>query len=409
MPDDTGFDADLAARLVAYSRRASRPFDAGDVARAAVRSGRRRAGPLGGRSAGHGWGSLGAGLRVAVVLGLLALGVFGAAVVGSRLLITEPPASRAILALGTNDGLVFAAADGSDPVVIDGRGPAFGPRWSPDGTTLVVAAVLPDDANALLFVHADGDEYGRSGQASSYRWSRDSRWVAVIGMEPLDLRVQDAQSGESSELPLPPGATSLAGMDWTPDGRLVVGIVGAAGSEEHSALWLLDPAGGDPVALEGDAAFRSSYPSVSPDGTRVAVLTERCIDANACEPLVRVLDLASGQRRSEVENVTGPGQELAWSPDGSMLAYDSVVGQGRAVFVFDVKGEVRQLTGAGQGVAWLNGWTPDGTGLLVTRQLPDGASSRMESWRVDATTGEGTRLAGNAHGAALQPRVWDTP
>ena len=57
----------------------------------------------------------------------------------------------------------------------------------PTARSLVASMLLPDDANALVFVHADGDEYGRAGQAESYRWSRDSRFVAVDGVEPLGL------------------------------------------------------------------------------------------------------------------------------------------------------------------------------------------------------------------------------
>jgi len=347
------------------------------------------------------------GVRVALVLGLLALVVIGAALVGSVLLARgqQAPASRSILVLATNAGLVFAAADGSGRAVIDDRGPAFGPRWSPDGTTLVAAAVLPDDANALLFVHADGDEYGRSGQAASYRWSRDSRRVAVLGMEPLDLRVQDAESGESIEVPLPAGAAALAGMDWTADGGLVVGIVPQGEPEGRSALWLLDPAGGEPVALDGDAALGSSYPSVSPDGTRVAVLADGCGGADGCRPFVRILDLASGGRRAEVTNISSPGQELAWSPDGSQLAFDALVeGDVREVFAWHLdRGTVPQVTDSGGGLTWLIGWVPDGTALLVARQVAEGASNRIEIWRTEPATGEAVRLAEDANGAALQP------
>jgi Tol biopolymer transport system component len=397
MPDDAVFEADLGNRLRGLSGHASRPFDAGDVARAAVSAGARPV-PRG--------VSFGPTLRVALVLGLLALAAVGAAIVGGRLLAPPPDAPRGTLAIGTSEGLFFAASDGSNPVLIDGRGPAFNPRWSPDGTTLVASMLLPDDANALVFVRANGDEYGRAGQAESYRWSRDGRFVAVDGVEPLSLWVQSAETGESVQVAVPEGSQALAGMDWTADGRLVVGIVPRGQGQPVTALWILDPAGGAPVALGGDAARGSGYPSVSPDGTRVAVWADGCDGSGTCSPFPRILDLASGQRRAEVMNVRGQTTELAWSPDGSALAFDLLVGDEQSevfawVFAWDIAGEVRQVTRSPGGRAWLNGWTPDGSALLVSRRVPDGSS--MEMWRMDPMTGDGVRLAADAYGVALQP------
>ena len=66
-------------------------------------------------------------------------------------------------------------------------------------------------------------------------------------------------------------------------------------------------------------------------------------------------------------------------------------------------GDLREVTDTSHGIAWLDGWVPDGTAVLVARQVPEGASSRIEIWRMDTATGEGSRLAEDANGAALQP------
>ena len=130
-----------------------------------------------------------------------------------------------------------------------------------------------------------------------------------------------------------------------------------------------------------------------------------CGDSGTCSPFIRILDLASGGRRAEVTNVRSPDDGARWSPDGSTLAFDALVADEQSeVFAWDIaSGEVRQVTRSPGGRAWLNGWTPDGSALLVSRRVPDGGSSRMEMWRMDPMTGDGTRLAADAYGVALQP------
>src|ERR1035437_7073893 len=79
-------------------------------------------------------------------------------------------------------------------------------------------------------------------------------------------------------------------------------------------LWTVATAGGAPRRLT-DGPWRDTSPAWSPDGGRIAYLSDR---DGAPEIWVRRLDTGVDQR---ITRLTDPPLTVAWSPDGVSLAY----------------------------------------------------------------------------------------
>ena len=393
MTDQQAFETRLERRLVAHAGPATRPFDAAEIARAAVATApRRTASP---------WRTT---LLVLGAAALLVLGLTGAAIVGSSIL--RPPAPippPGLLAIATATGLMFANADGSEPHLVDDGGPFFNPAWSPDGTSLAAEAVLPDDPNALRVYDAAGELYGGASNVGEFAWSPDGRYLLI---DPVDrfagpTIVITRNAPDPGEVVLPEGATGFDGMDWLPDGRIVAAIRLEDDAENGSGLWILDLEADTVTRMGGDAGRSGTRPVVSPDGSRIAMLAQRCVPGRGCSQLIRIVDASTGVRRSELEGVTDV-VTVQWTPDGEAILFDVAGAAGPRIARWSIEtGEVTRLAGSDAPGAWLVGVTPDGSAAIAHRYAADGATD--EVWRLPLDGGAATLLATGATGAALQP------
>jgi len=398
----------LERRITARASVASRPVDAAAIARAAIATTPPR------RLFGNGVLPMRASFAWVVVLTLLVAAVAGGAVlVGALLRAPAPPLS--LLAIGSSGGFLFANADGSDPRQVTNDGPYFVPQWSADGTMVATTAVIGDEGNMLTIFGADGARLARIPGVTDLRWSPVADALAISGFPEPWLQVLSPGRGSSGEaaagvrsLSLPPQSRRILGFDWAPDGRrLAVAIVTGADPDARPTLWLVPADGGPAEAVPGDGRLPTSFPAWSPDGHRIAVMTDRCDGDRDCPSIVRILDADTGVRRAEVEQVWEPAT-VRWSPDGTMLAVDalmpddSALRQQREVFVYTLADNaVRRMTDTPGGRTWLVGWAPDGASLLVSREV--GPTGAREAWQIDAASGAGRLLADDAYGVALQP------
>ncbi len=118
----------------------------------------------------------------------------------------------------------------------------------------------------------------------------------------------------------------------------------------------------------------SSSPSFSPDGRRVAFLSNL-----SGVPQVWIAPSESGWP-SMVTALEDPVDGVAWSPEGGWLAISVAPGGGMNQQVYLVRPDgtgLRRLTDGGRETNWLGGWSPDGAGLMF-------ASNRANPESMDA-------------------------
>jgi dipeptidyl aminopeptidase/acylaminoacyl peptidase len=178
--------------------------------------------------------------------------------------------------------------------------------------------------------------------------------------------------------------TNVPAAAWSPDGKRLAysascaGGCGSAGEPSHGIRVLDVATGDDRVVLRGDALAPLAW---SPDGSRLAYVTYGRLTPNGWvwnKDLSWSLMVVGADGSTPVEVWRGEGrpgtlpESLSWSPDGSRIAYAS---DGK-IFVLALDGSRETQIATGTNVAW----SPDGrtiaylAGCDVRLVTPDGGS-----------------------------------
>jgi WD40 repeat protein len=178
---------------------------------------------------------------------------------------------------------------------------AYDGDWSPDGSRIVLNA-----SSGIKVMNADGSGVVSLGVDGEFpRWSPDGS--RIVFESEGDIRVMDADG--ANLVTLTPGHRP----DWSPDGsRIVFDRVNHGGCVSFicpSDLYQMDADGSQVDLLVG----RGGCGAWSPDGTRIAYvsLLEGLFVANA-----------SGGAGTRIANPAGC--PVVWSPDGEAIAYQGV-------------------------------------------------------------------------------------
>ena len=277
---------------------------------------------------------------VTVVLLLIALATVLAMIGSSRR--PAPPfglAKPGLIAFDANGDLFASNPDGSGLVQLT-SGPEFEalPAYSPDGTLIAFESQQPDFSYDVFVMPADGGARVRVieglAETGPIAWSPDSRHVAVAARpvgEDGRCRSSSARSttlarcgsaGRTCSGAIRPGRRTAVESPST--GRPVA-------ADRSDSLWVIDVDGSNahevapnigthgyghvlPHEVEPDSG--GAQPTWSADGRRLAFLAPGVGDLRD----VYVVD-ADGRNLRNVSNSPEEENGVAWSPDGTRLAY----------------------------------------------------------------------------------------
>jgi Tol biopolymer transport system component len=275
--------------------------------------------------------------------------------------------------------LLRLASAGLERLPVDGHD-IRGLAWSPDGKTIIFTSYRGAGRDTLWRVPVAGGEaervIGIGEGASAPSVGGRGRMVYLHTM--LDQDVYRVElPGDSSAKPLKLATSSRRDTqpDISPDGTRIAFVSDRAGSAE---IWLIDAEGGNPRQLTTFGTL-CRYPRWSPDGHRiVSAVRLPSLDQSR----VFVTDVSTGASRQITH---GPGQDLwpQWSGDGNSIYFASDRSGNYQIWkVAAAGGEPVQLTRDGGFKSWESS---DGRYLYYS-------DNTRAIWRMPVTGGPSTMI-----------------
>ena len=134
-------------------------------------------------------------------------------------------------------------------------------------------------------------------------------------------------------------------------------------------------------------------PDASPDGRTLAFRLSCGDDTFNVDGALHLLDLRTGA----ASDLGLAGRSPVWSPDGTRLAYMSERSGGWEVYVYDlVRGRETRVTDCADSCRF-PAWSPDGALILVVESTPDVADEERTAWTVRADGSGSRRRLFSAH------------
>lgn len=285
-------------------------------------------------------------------------------------------------------GLNLVGATGEAQEIFPADSTITSVTWSPDSSRLLVL-----QSNLAQNTPA-GTGFETTGPLTI--WS-----VAVDDLTPTQL----AELPDSAEYP-----SQLQWGEWSPDGNNVTfwsGPLGASILADGLPLSVLDSTTGEITAVGDNASLvTTDYHDWSPDSSRLVVTLGAGRDAWRNKSLA-IFDVAEGTTTSvdaAADHIPG---WVAWSPDGSLIAYaanpaetsdlepgtinfDNPGIAARRIYLLDADtGESRLLNDV-DSFQDAPVWSADGTTLYYVQRMDD----QLQLMAADPTTGDATPVEG---------------
>ena len=224
---------------------------------------------------------------------------------------------------------------------------ALAPSWSPDGKNLVFTSFLRGTPAIYLLTPQEGYLkllWDSGGVNSSASVSPNGRTIAFASSRDgnVDIYTMPIEGGEALRL------TTARGIDtqpsWAPNGRQIAFTSTRSGSPQ---LYLMDADGSNVRRVSFGGLFHDES-TWAYDGTRIA-----CTTRDEGNFQIATIDAVTNERK--VISAPGNNESPCFSPEGSMIAFESDRSGKPQIYITDANGIPRQLTteGSNHSPTWI--------------------------------------------------------
>ncbi|NNE69873.1 MAG: S9 family peptidase, partial [Rhodothermales bacterium] len=210
--------------------------------------------------------------------------------------------------------LWMVSATGGDPIPLSAKGGSVGsPAWSPDGRYISFTASRDGSKSQVWVLDRRGGEAQQLTKVKQgiggYSWSPDgSRLLLTV----RDAEEPDTLKGARAETTKP---YVIDRLQFKRD------YAGYLTGDRRTHIYVWDVAAEELTQIT-DGPYDESSPVWSPDGTRIAFVSNRTEepDANSNSD-IWVVEASAGA--TPIQLTTNPGSDSSpqWSPDGSQIAF----------------------------------------------------------------------------------------
>jgi TolB protein len=212
------------------------------------------------------------------------------------------------------------------------------PAWSPDGSLIAFQSKKETGNFQVYVMDRDGNNKRRisSGQAVAIQpaWSPDGKSITYVGGDkvdvgaPKELYTVSLEGGTPKQITT--GGKDVSKPTWSPDGKSILYLNNL--SDRFSDIMIMNADGTSPRKLAD--GVRASSPQFNPAGDKVlyyfiSMPAFSTPTGGASAPVgsdIYIVPTAGGQPANLTLNSQDDYQPT-WSPDGTMLAWSSIVRQ----------------------------------------------------------------------------------
>jgi WD40 repeat protein len=219
-------------------------------------------------------------------------------------------------------------------------------------------ALRPDGTGLrkLAFSPNDGDLNFSSDGRFAVMWVPTGHGVEATGSE---LVVANADGSERKVVPLPPGSTA-GSPSLSPDGKRVAMAYLRGPNAQSFQLWTVSVDGQNLERVAGGDVVSVAW---SPDGSRIAYVDDSGLTSSSEGAVgdIYVVHPDGSDAHKVAQSFSGLGQEVVWAPDGKRIAFEDK--EQRLSIVDADGGDAKALAPDGEAPAW----SPDGKRLAFLR------------------------------------------